>query len=153
MIGKLNEQEIDEVLTKNNIGRLGCYDGEKVYVVPITYVYIQHRYIIAHSIEGLKIRMMRKNPKVCFEVDDMKDLTNWKSVIAWGEYQELTTERQRYEAMKIFVDRMMHLKISDTAVLPEMASERVHPQSPGQIKSVVFRILFTEKTGRFETSH
>lgn len=153
MIGKLKEQEIDEVLSKNILGRLGCYDGEKVYIVPITYVYIAKRYIIAHSTEGLKIRMMRKNPKVCFEVDDMKDLNNWKSVISWGEYQELTTERQRYEAMKIFVDRMMHLKISDTAVLPEMASERVHPHSPGQIKSVVFRILFSEKTGRFESSY
>lgn len=153
MIGKLNPQEIEDVLSKNILGRLGCYDGEKVYVVPISYVYVDGRYIIGHSIEGMKIRMMRKNPKVCFEVDDMKDLTNWKSVIAWGEYQEITTERQRYEAMKVFVNKMMHLKISNTAVLPEMAPNRVHPQSPGQIKSVVFRILFTEKTGRYETSH
>ena len=153
MIGKLKEKEIEEVLLKNILGRLGCYDGEKVYIVPVTYVYLDGRYIIAHSIEGMKIRMMRKNPRVCFETDEMKDLTNWKSVIAWGDYQELTTERQRYEAMKVFVDRMMHLKISDTAVLPEMAPNRVHPQSPGQIKSVVFRILFSEKTGRYETSH
>lgn len=153
MIGRLNDQEIDEVLSGNILGRLGCCDGEKMYIVPITYVYREGRYIIAHSTEGMKIRMMRKNPRVCFEVDEMKDLTNWRSVIAWGEYQELTTERQRYEAMKVFVDRMMYLKISDSAVLPEMAPDRVHPHSPGQIKSVVFRILFTEKTGRFESSH
>jgi nitroimidazol reductase NimA-like FMN-containing flavoprotein (pyridoxamine 5'-phosphate oxidase superfamily) len=149
MIGRLNEEEIEEVLANNVLGRLGCSDGEKLYVIPITYLY-HNKHIICHSTEGLKIRMMRKNPSVCFEVDEMKNFTNWKSVIAWGEYQELTSERRRYEAMKLFVDRMMHLKISDTAVLPELTPERVHPQSPGMIRPVVFRIILTEKTGRFE---
>jgi len=150
MIGKLMEDDIEEVLENNVLGRLGCYDGEKMYIVPITYLY-KDKHIIAHSTEGMKIRMMRKNPKVCFEVDAMKNFTNWKSVICWGEFQELTSERQRYEAMKLFVDRMMHLKISDTAVLPELAAQRVHPHSPGQIKPVVFRIILTEKTGRYES--
>ncbi len=152
MIGKLTAEEIEEVLSSNVLGRLGCTDGERIYVVPITYVYHDKK-IIGHSTEGLKIRMMRRNPRICFEVDDVKDFTHWKSVIAWGEYQELTSERQRYEAMKLFVDRMMHLKISDTAVLPELGSERMHPQSPGLIKPVVFRIILTEKTGRFESGH
>lgn len=152
MIGKLMEEGIEEVLANNVLGRLGCYDGGKIYIVPITYLY-HNKHIIAHSTEGMKIRMMRRNPSVCFEVDEMKSFNNWKSVIAWGEFQELTSERQRYEAMKLFVDRMMHLKISDTAVLPELAPNRVHPHSPGQIKPVVFRIILTEKSGRYESSH
>jgi nitroimidazol reductase NimA-like FMN-containing flavoprotein (pyridoxamine 5'-phosphate oxidase superfamily) len=152
MIGKLNTGQIEDVLENNILGRLGCYDGQRMYIVPINYVY-RHKHIIAHSTEGLKIRMMRKNPQVCFEVDEMNSFTNWKSVIAWGEFQELTSERQRYDAMKLFVDRMMHLKISDTAVLPELASGRVHQTTPGITKSVVYRIVLGEKTGRYESSH
>lgn len=149
MIGRMNDEEMKELLRSNVLGRLGCSDKTKTYVVPINYIY-DGKSIIAHSVVGMKIEMMRKNPRVCFEVDEMKDFTNWKSVIAWGEYQELTDERDRYAAMKLFVDRMLHMKISETAVPPEITEQRVHPRSPGYIKPVIYRILITEMTGRFE---
>jgi uncharacterized protein len=149
MIGKLNEEEIEEVLQQNVLGRIGCNDGKQTYVVPVNYVY-DGRYIIAHSMLGLKIEIMRKNPAVCFEVDEMKNFTSWKSVIAWGEYQELTDEHARYYAMKIFVDKMMHVKISSTATPPEITGQRVHSIKPGNIKPVIYRIVLTNKTGRFE---
>jgi uncharacterized protein len=149
MIGKLTSQQIEELLSNNILGRIGCNDGAKTYVVPINYVY-NEGFIIAHSVIGMKIEMMRKNPQVCFEVDEMKTLTNWKSVIAWGQYQELTEERDRYYAMKIFVDKMLHMKISETAKPPELFEGRVHPHSQGTIKPVIYRIVLTEKTGRYE---
>ena len=149
MIGRLRDDEIKELLLSSVMGRLGCNDGEKMYVVPINYVY-DGKYIIAHSLVGMKIEMMRKNPNVCFEVDEVKDFTNWKSVIAWGEYQELVAERERYAAMKLFVDRMLRMKISETAAPPELSEQRVHPRSPGNIRPVIYRILLSEKTGRFE---
>jgi uncharacterized protein len=152
MIGQLNKDEIEIVLQSNAIGRLGCSDGEKVYVVPINYVY-DGNFIIAHSVEGTKIRMMRKNPSVCFEVDQMKSFTNWKSVIVWGQYEELVEGPEKHEVMKSFVAKMIRMKISETAKPPEMAPHRVHPRSPGNIKPVIFRIAISEKTGRFETEN
>jgi nitroimidazol reductase NimA-like FMN-containing flavoprotein (pyridoxamine 5'-phosphate oxidase superfamily) len=149
MIGKLNKEQIEEVLKGSVLGRIGCSDGKKTYVVPVNYVY-DGKYIIGHSLAGMKILMMRKNPEVCFEVDELKSLTKWKSVIVWGHYQELTDERERYHAMKLFVDRMLKMKISETAIPPEISETRVHPRSPGNIKPIIYRIVITEKTGRFE---
>jgi uncharacterized protein len=150
MIGNLTNEEIEEVLKQNVLGRIGCNDGERTYVVPVNYVY-DGRCIIAHSYEGMKIKIMRKNSAVCFEVDEMKSFTSWKSVIAWGEYQELTEERKRYEAMKLFVDRMLHVKISKSAVLPYAVENVEPPHFPqGKSRSVIYRIVITEKTGRFE---
>ena len=57
------------------MGRLGCNDGGKIYVVPINYVY-DGKFIIAHSVAGIKIQMKWKNPDVFFEVDEMKSFTN-----------------------------------------------------------------------------
>jgi uncharacterized protein len=131
------------------LGRLGCNEGTRNYVVPVNYVY-DGKYIIAHSVMGMKIEMMRKNPHVCFEVDEMKTFTNWKSVIAWGEYQELTDQRDRFLAIRLFVDRMMHIKISKTAVPPALAEETVYLQLAGNIKPIIYRIVIAEKTGRFE---
>ncbi|MBK9982249.1 MAG: pyridoxamine 5'-phosphate oxidase family protein [Saprospiraceae bacterium] len=149
MIGTLSDQQIEDVLGENIFGRIGCNDGNKTYVVPINYVY-DGKHIIAHSIEGLKIAMMRKNPNVCFEVDTMHNFTNWKSVIAWGQYQELTGERERYQALKLFVDRMLHSKISKTAIPPDIVAKKVHPHADGAIKPIIYRIVITEKTGRYE---
>jgi nitroimidazol reductase NimA-like FMN-containing flavoprotein (pyridoxamine 5'-phosphate oxidase superfamily) len=149
MIGKLTDAQIEEVLQQNVLGRIGCNDGNKNYIVPINYVY-DGKNIIAHSVMGMKIEMMRKNPSVCFEVDEMQNFTKWKSVIAWGVYQEITDESARYYAMKMFVDKMMHIKISSTATLPEITEQRVHPIKPNSIKPIIYRIIITEKTGRFE---
>ena len=135
MIGKLTGEQVEEVLAENVLGRIGCNDGRKTYIVPVNYVY-DGKFLIAHSMAGMKIQMMRKNPDVCFEVDEMKSFTNWKSVIAWGEYQELTNERDRYYALKLFVDRMMHMKVSKTAIVPETAEKKLHPPSPGNIKPI-----------------
>lgn len=149
MIGKLTDEQIEQVLKENILGRIGCNDGSKTYVVPINYVY-DGKFIIGHSMEGMKINMMRNNPIVCFEVDEMKSLTNWKSVIAWGEYQELIAERDRYSAMKLFVDKMMHMKISRADIPTETSEKSIHPFSQESIKPIIYRIVITEKTGRFE---
>ena len=151
MIGNLTEEEINEVLKENVVGRLGCSSGKKIYVVPVNYIF-DGKSIVDHSAVGMKINMMRENPHVCFEVDEMRSFTDWKSVICWGAYEEITDELESYAAMKLFVDRMLHLKISETAIPPEISAQRVHPRSPGNIKPVIYRINVTEKTGRFEKS-
>lgn len=149
MIGRLTNEQIEEVLKENVLGRIGCNDGKRNYVVPVNYAY-DGKSIIAHSVMGMKIKIMRKNTSVCFEVDEMKSFTKWKSVIVWGEYQELTDQRDRFVAMRLFVDRMMHIKISKTAIAPELDEGRVHLRSPGNVRPVIYRIVITEKTGRFE---
>ncbi len=148
MLGKLTTSEIDELLYTANLGRIGCSFNGKTYVVPVNYVY-DGRSVIAHSVEGMKINIMRRNNDVCFEVDEVINNKNWKSVIAWGTYQEITGERERYDAMKLFVDRMLKLKISTTAHPPELQAERLRI-SNHSIKPVIYRILLSEKTGRFE---
>ncbi len=149
MTGILTTEQIDGVLNNNITGRIGCSDGNKTYIVPVSYVF-DGKNILAHSTEGMKITMMRHNPNVCFEVDEMKSVTQWKSVIAWGQYQELTDERDRYYAMKLFVTRMLHIKTSKTAVWPHQKEKELHPHLSETVKPVIYRIIITEKTGRFE---
>lgn len=149
MLGKLTNKQIEELLENNILGRIGCNDGQKTYVVPVNYVY-DGKNIIAHSMDGMKIKMMRKNPEVCFEIDEMKSGTNWKSVIAWGTYQELTDERERRIAMQAFTEKMMHLKISTTAHPTGDALKEFNLTTEDSAKPVIYRIILHKKTGRFE---
>mgnify|MGYP003476912176 FL=1 len=91
MLGELSNDEIENLLTSNVIGRIGCYANQKMFVVPITYIY-DDGCVIGHTIEGLKISILRQNPECCFEVDAMENIANWQSVIAWGTFEELKGE-------------------------------------------------------------
>jgi hypothetical protein len=57
------------------VGRIGYTDGERAYIVPVTYVY-DGKDIIGQAKEGMKVNMMRSNPNVCFEVDSMTNMAN-----------------------------------------------------------------------------
>lgn len=148
MIGNLTEDQMRDVLQNNIIGRIGCNDGERTYVVPVSYLF-DGESIIAHSLEGMKIHMMRRNPDVCFEVDEMVSFTKWRSVILWGQYEEIKDEKERMEAMDAFVHRMLRLKISETAQTPETSRIRLHPRT-GKLRTIVYRILIEKMTGKFE---
>jgi uncharacterized protein len=149
MFGKLDPDQIEEFLKNQFIGRIGCHAENITYVVPISYAY-DGTYIYAHTFEGMKINLMRKNPKVCFEIDDTKNLANWQSVVAWGEFEELKGGKERDEALQKLNAR----------VLPIITSETMHisPQWPfpaedtAAIEGIAYRIRLTEKTGRFEKS-
>jgi nitroimidazol reductase NimA-like FMN-containing flavoprotein (pyridoxamine 5'-phosphate oxidase superfamily) len=149
MLGTLTIQEIDEILAGNMTGRLGCTDGKKVYVVPVSYAF-NETYLIAHSHEGMKINMMRKNPGVCFEVDEIRDFTNWRSVILWGNYEEITDQRERFYAMKFLVGRLLKQPVSETAGVHEMHTELAQSHMAQHKRPVIYRIRIQEKTGRFE---
>ena len=149
MFGNLTTEQIEELINSQLIGRIGCHFDDLTYVVPISYAY-DGTYIYAHSFNGMKMEMMRKNPKVCFEIDDTKNLSNWQSVICWGEFEELTTED----------DKNMALQILNKRILPIVSSETMHitPEWPftaaynEEIGGIFFRIKLTKKSGRCEKS-
>ncbi len=94
MIAEMTAEQIEQVLGSEFVGLLGCHAGGETYVVPITYAYREGS-VYGHSAEGRKVRMMRENAEVCFEVDHLDNLSTWQSVIGWGTYEELHGEDRR----------------------------------------------------------
>src|SRR5450759_5847288 len=113
MLGSLSPTEIDELLRTEVVARLGCHSDGRTYVVPITYVY-DGESLIGHSAYGLKLRMMRQNPAVCVEVDRLEDLANWRSVIAWGRFEELTGAAASAALVRLR-ERFRPLMVSETS--------------------------------------
>ena len=148
MVGSLTHSQMEHVLQSQLVGRIACHTGERLYVVPVSYVY-QDGYIYAHSKEGLKIAIMRKNPGVCFQVDAIEDMTNWRSVIVWGTYEELEREKDQRNALKIIVDRFVPYTTSES-VRPAHGFSRAPEVIEKEKRAVVYRIKVIEMTGRFE---
>ena len=147
MFGKMDNTQIEKVISDNFVGRLGCNADGKTYIVPISYAY-DGEYIYFHTYEGMKVDMMRKNPNVCFQVDKMDNMASWESVIAWGTSEELTNLEERKVGLQNLIDR----------VLPKISSKTVQlttqwpfpPDDISMINGIIFRIGLHEKSGRFE---
>lgn len=147
MFGDLQSTEIEHLLSSHIIGRVGCHADGVTYVVPISFAY-DGKYVYGHTHEGMKINMMRKNPSVCFEIDELHDMANWRSVICQGVFEELTGGEEREKALQALLKRPLPFITSKTVQLSPQ-----WPFVPAELNSiagVVYRILITSKTGRFE---
>jgi nitroimidazol reductase NimA-like FMN-containing flavoprotein (pyridoxamine 5'-phosphate oxidase superfamily) len=148
MLGELTTDEIENILKSNVIGRLGCCTQQKIYVVPVTYIY-DGEFIIGNTVEGMKIDILRQNPECCFEVDVLKDLANWKSVIAWGTFEELSGD-EATKALDTLINKLEPLVPSETSHPNRMGPAPSHRISTFTRNPIVYRIRLKNKTGRFE---
>lgn len=149
MLGTLSSEIIEEVLKSSLVGRIGCHADAETYVVPISYAY-DGTYIYCHTHDGKKTAMMRKNPGICFQTDEMKDMANWKSVIIQGKFEEVTEAADRSAAMQTLLNRYLPIISSVTTHLGEhwpFQSDNVT-----DITGIIFRIVIKEKSGRYESS-
>ena len=90
---ELTSSEIDDFLRTQRIARLGCHASGVAYVVPLIYAY-EDSAVVAVTTEGRKTALLRENPRVCVEVDeyDKDGKGSWRSVIAYGTYEELSDD-------------------------------------------------------------
>jgi len=148
MLGELNEMQIDHFLLSQAVGRIACTDGKIPYIVPVTYVY-DGKDIIIQSNLGKKIEIMRQNKNVCFEVDAMDNMANWRSVIVRGTFQELKGESAK-TSREYFLNYLWPYMTSGTVHPHEHRASDQLVDDSNRIKTIMIRIKVIEKSGRFE---
>jgi uncharacterized protein len=147
MLGDLNDIQIRNVLSSQVLGRLACTDGKQPYITPVTYTY-DGEYIYGQSNEGTKLKILRKSPSVCFEVDIMTNMANWQSVIVYGKFEELKGEAAQ-KARETLFNRIFPLLTSSTIHAHEHEVTGKVDNST-RVKRVMYRIKIMKVTGRFE---
>jgi uncharacterized protein len=147
MMGELDAKQIDEVLRSEILGRIGCVANGWPYIVPVTYVY-DGEYVYVHSAEGMKLRAMHDNPLVCFEVEQIRGMSNWRTVVMRGHFEDLGHDDEE-RAMGMLEARLSQLDTSASAQLTNQ--EDVHRRE-GFHRPVLFRIRLEDRSGRFELS-
>lgn len=164
--GRLDATHCEILLKTEHIGRLACHAAGKTYVVPVTYVFDRGA-IYGHTNPGLKVEMLRSNPAVCFEVDHLDNMANWRSVVAWGTFEELTGSAKT-EALDILFQHLTPVIRSQTslptkgAISDDLTKEEIKEKGTARAmdnmkirpqKGIVYRIKLTEMTGRYEKEY
>lgn len=135
MIRPLSNEEARALLARCRTGRLGCIADGGPYVVPVSYIFHGDS-IYIHSLLGRKIKALRENPRACLQVDEIKDEYNWRSAIAFGVYEEITDEAERYLALRRLLSRF-----------PALTPVESVPVHDGQSSMIMFRIRVEEVSG------
>jgi nitroimidazol reductase NimA-like FMN-containing flavoprotein (pyridoxamine 5'-phosphate oxidase superfamily) len=147
MLGQLTPSEIEQLLHHGWIARLGLVDGDRAYVVPVTYAY-DGAALYAHSNDGRKLRLLRRGGPVCVEVDEAESLDEWRSVIAYGRFEELHGA-DAHAALDRLVARFARHAPSHPH-LPTHGRPRPEEADQSTPAATVYRIVLTERRGRFE---
>ena len=136
-IGKLGNTDALAILREGTLGRLGCIASGWPYVVPVNY-FFDGKDIYIHTLPGKKLDALRDNPRVCFQVDEIKDSYNWRSVIAYGTFAEVSNEETRENVLTKLYSRMPHMTPVESRLVD------------GVKETIVFRIKVEEVTGMAE---
>jgi nitroimidazol reductase NimA-like FMN-containing flavoprotein (pyridoxamine 5'-phosphate oxidase superfamily) len=93
IIREMSNEECLRVLANVRLAHLACALNNQPYVVPVYLAYHEspagEPCFYGYTTVGQKVEWMRANPQVCVEVDDVKNCISWRSVIAFGRYEEL----------------------------------------------------------------
>jgi len=132
----LDETEARDFIAAGKIGRLGCVDNGEPYVVPVNYVF-EEMSIYSHSLPGRKIEALRANPRACLQVDEIRDDFNWRSVIAFGNFEEIRIPIDRRTILRKLLERFPLLTPFESLIAGDASAPY----------SVVFRIVVDRISG------
>ena len=82
---ELSREEVETVLLRNKVGRIAFSFHDRVDIQPIHYIY-ERGWLYGRTSEGDKISTLKHNQWVAFEVDEVTDLFDWRSIVIHGSF-------------------------------------------------------------------
>ena len=79
-----NKNEIEAIIYKSQVCRLGLADEGSPYIVPLCFGYRNNTLYFHSAKEGRKIEILKRNHRVCFEFDIDAQIHAGETACAWG---------------------------------------------------------------------
>lgn len=74
---------IESIILKSSVCRLAMSENDRPYIVPLCFGYKDNALYFHSAREGKKVDMLRKNSKVCFELDTDNEIVSDESPCKW----------------------------------------------------------------------
>ncbi len=107
--------ELRRILEEARVCRLAMLDGDQPYMVPLSFALDGDDLVLHSAREGRKIDILRRNPKVCFEVEEGVEVVpapvgcdvgmRFRTVIGFGEVEFVEAGAERARLLALFGPR------------------------------------------------
>jgi len=129
----IQDQEIiDQIIAKSVICRVALHDEKYPYMVPMNYGYRNNSLYFHCALEGKKLNLIRKNNKVCFEIEldheivkyaeSCKWTTKYRSVVGYGTMEIIEDHDEKQKGLDIIMQH--HGKMENEYV--DKIVKRIH---------------------------
>ena len=105
--------EIEGIIRRASICRIGLVDGDEPYLVPVCFGYERSALYFHGALAGRKVELIRKNSKVCFEIDTDVEIVNvetlcdavvkYRSVIGVGRAYILEDDEEKSHGLNLIM--------------------------------------------------
>jgi uncharacterized protein len=139
-----NREDIENILRQSKVCRLAMVDGDKPYMVPMNFGYSDGCLFFHCAKQGRKIDLIKKNPNICFEVDELIRLKkaslacdwgiDFKSVIGSGKAQLLEDSKEKIQALN--------------AIMSQYSGKAFEYPDEMLGKTLVIKVVIEEMTGK-----
>ena len=128
--------EIEAMLKEHSYGRLAFTFRDRVDIEPIHYVY-EDGWLICRTSPGTKLTQLAHHPWVAFEIDEVRALFEWRSVVVKGTVYFAEQGQTHDETWRASLEALRRLVPS-----------ALTPDDPTPGRNVIFRVHIDEMHGR-----
>lgn len=110
-----DKKEIEEILSIAKVGRLGTSVNDNPYITPVNFVHSNGHIFIHSANEGHKLDNISLNPKVCFEVEDVKhpvikepicaSTVIYRSIIIFGRARVIQDRQSKCCTLNLLIEK------------------------------------------------
>ena len=138
----LERAACEALLMSQHVGRLAFTFRDRVDIEPMHYVY-DSGHIYGRTQNGTKVQVLAHHPWIAFEVDDIKALFDWRSVVVHGRIEFPDPHGSPSD-----VERFLHAVDMFRTLVPSA----FNVDDPTPARELAFVIAVQEMTGRAATS-
>ncbi len=103
--------EIEGIMKKAIRCRIGLVDNDEPYIVPVCFGYERNALYFHGALEGRKIQLIKKNNKICFEIDTDVEVVRaekpcdwtmkYRSVVGVGRAYILENDEEKTHGLRL----------------------------------------------------
>jgi uncharacterized protein len=135
----LERPEIDEILARNNVGRIAFATENQVDILPVHYVFSDN-WIYGRTTPGGRLDRVGEHWRpVAFEVDEIASLFDWRSVVVKGGLYIVRKEGPAWER---------EVWLTGVGLLRKLIPDALRDDDPVPDRTTLFRIAVQDVTGR-----
>lgn len=107
--------EIERIIKKAICCRIALVDDDEPYIVPICFGYEKNNLYFHGALEGRKVALIKKNNKICFEIDidvEVVEASNpcdwsmkYRSIIGVGRAYILENDEEKSHGLNLIMEQ------------------------------------------------
>lgn len=138
ILRELTRAECDALLGRQSVARLAYGFRGRISIAPIHYVY-GDGWLVGRTSPGYKLRVLAHSPWVALEVDEVRGLLDWDSVVVEGTFYQLRRAGTATNGASW---------TRAVAMLRRLMPETLGADDPVPFRDVLFQVRADTVTGR-----